>query len=99
MNISGLPGALHGIGSSTAAAGSTGTAAQPGGDAFGTLLASLSGAAQAADGAVTGIATGSERDLHDAVLSVQLESLTFDLAVQIRNRMVDAFQEIFRMSV
>ncbi len=38
-------------------------------------------------------------DLHDAVLAAELESLSFDLAVQIRNRLVDAYQEIFRMSV
>ncbi len=103
MNISGIPGAIGSLGSAAAAGSAQSGAAQngaaQGGDAFGGLLASLTGSAQASDRAVTDIATGSERDLHDAVMSVQMESLTFDLAVQIRNRMVDAFQEVFRMSV
>ena len=104
MNLSGIPSGLSdglsgvgaGFGSSR---GGAAQGATNGDDAFGGLLASLSGASQAADKAVTDVAVGSERDLHDAVMSVQMESLTFDLAVQIRNRMVDAFQEVFRMSV
>ncbi len=51
------------------------------------------------DSAVAGIATGGEKDLHDVVLSVEMESLAFDLAVQIRNRLVEAYSEVFRMQV
>lgn len=100
MSISGIPGALGGI-SAGASHGAVGAGAnsREASDAFGGLLASLTGAQQAADKAVGGIAVGGEQDLHDAVLSVQMESLTFDLAVQIRNRLVDAYQEMFRMSV
>ena len=102
MNIGGLPGALNGLTSGTtipaqAGAGSGGT--QQASDAFGGILNSLTGAQDAADKAVTNVALGSDQDLHDAVLSVQMESLSFDLAVQVRNRLVDAYQETFRMSV
>ena len=45
------------------------------------------------------IATGGEKDLHDVVMSVEMESLAFDLAVQIRNRLVEAYSEVFRMQV
>ena len=45
--------------------------------------------ARSADKAMTDVALGSDRDLHDAVLSVQMESLTFDLAVQVRNRRME----------
>jgi len=65
----------------------------------GGLLASLTNAQQSADSAMVDVATGSDGDMHNAVLSVELESLQFDLAVQIRNRLVDAYQEMFRMSV
>ena len=98
MQISGLPGALNGLGSATTRAGAASSSEQAS-DAFGGLLASLTGAQQSADRAVADVAIGSDRDLHDAVLSVQMESLAFDLAVQIRNRLVDAYQEMFRMSV
>ena len=48
---------------------------------------------------VADIATGGERDLHDVVLAVEMESLAFDLAVQIRNRLLEAYSEIFRMQI
>ncbi len=67
--------------------------------AFGQLLDGLTQQSATADNALNGVATGNGGDLHDLTLSVQMESLSFDLAVQIRNRLVDAYQEIFRMSV
>jgi flagellar hook-basal body complex protein FliE len=99
MTISGLPGVLSGLASGAAQTPAVHSGTQQAGDAFGGLLASLTDASGAADNAVTDVALGSDRDLHDAVLSVQMESLTFDLAVQVRNRLVDAYQEMFRMSV
>lgn len=102
MNISGLPPGIGGIGNAAAGAASqagAGSSSNAASDAFGGLLNSLTGAQNAADRGVADIATGGDKDLHDAVLSVQMESLTFDLAVQIRNRLVDTYQEMFRMSV
>ena len=52
-----------------------------------------------AGGALADLAVGGEQDLHDAVLAVEMESIAFELAVQMRNRLVEAYQEIFRMSV
>ena len=95
------------IGSSTAF-GVTGlpdvlnSTANPGaetGSSFGELLSALNGASTEADTAVADLAVGGERDLHDVVLSVEMESLAFDLAVQIRNRLVEAYSEVFRMQV
>ncbi len=102
MNIGGLPAGIGGLGTTAAGAAShtgAGSSSNAASDAFGGLLNSLTGAQNAADRGVTDIATGGDKDLHDAVLSVQMESLTFDLAVQIRNRLVDTYQEMFRMSV
>ncbi|MCK9486258.1 MAG: flagellar hook-basal body complex protein FliE [Dehalococcoidia bacterium] len=69
------------------------------GNSFQQMLDALSGVSAEADGAVADLATGGERDLHDVVLSVEMESLAFDLAVQIRNRLVEAYSEVFRMQV
>lgn len=99
----GSMGGLGSLGNIGAAGGATvgeaGQGAQNGANAFGQLLADLTQSSQQADGAITGLATGANADLHDVVLSTQFESLAFDLAVQIRNRLVDAYSEIFRMQV
>ncbi len=81
--------------------GATGAASSPAGDgnAFGNLLAELSNASRDADRAIAELATGGERDLHDVMLAMEMESLSFELAVQVRNRLVEAYSEIFRMQV
>lgn len=94
----GLPQRLPGIEDIGAPSGGTPEADAAGGG-FAGLLAGLSGVEQATDAAVTDMAVGGDKDLHDVVLAVEMESLSFDLAVQIRNRLVDAYHEIFRMQV
>jgi flagellar hook-basal body complex protein FliE len=94
--------AIPGIGPSLPASptpGPAGGASQGTGGGFGQLLDGLTQSSSAATDAMSSLATGGSTDLHDVTLSVQMESLAFDLAVQIRNRLVDAYQEIFRMSV
>ncbi|GMU41543.1 MAG: hypothetical protein AMXMBFR23_24090 [Chloroflexota bacterium] len=99
MAISGIPG-ISGIDALGASGGVGGVgAAKEGGNAFSDLLASLGTASAEADRAVADMAVGGDRELHDAVLSVEMESVAFDLAVQIRNRLVEAYSEIFRMQV
>jgi flagellar hook-basal body complex protein FliE len=73
--------------------------AQDGGNAFAQLLADLGNSSKSADGALNDLATGGTADLHDVVLSTQFESLAFDLAVQVRNRLVDMYSEVFRMQI
>lgn len=99
MDIGGVGGALGGLAATGAQAVGSQQSGQGGDGAFGGLLASLSNAQRSADNAMVDVATGSDGDMHNAVLAVEMESLQFDLAVQIRNRLVDAYQEMFRMSV
>jgi flagellar hook-basal body complex protein FliE len=73
--------------------------APEGGGGFGALLDGLGQTQADADAALVDLAVGGEMDLHDVVLAVEMESIAFELAVQIRNRLVDAYQEIFRMTV
>ncbi|MGE5578699.1 MAG: flagellar hook-basal body complex protein FliE [Bacillota bacterium] len=45
------------------------------------------------------LVTGSARDLHTAALSAEKASLALDLVVSVRNKAIEAYQEIMRMPV
>ena len=44
-------------------------------------------------------AAGDDVDIHDVMIGLQAESLTFQVGLQVRNKLVEAYQEIFRMQV
>ncbi|MDR3765000.1 MAG: flagellar hook-basal body complex protein FliE [Acidobacteriota bacterium] len=46
---------------------------------------------------VNSLLTGSGEDVHSATLAVERASLSFDLMLQVRNKVVSAYQEISRM--
>ncbi len=96
LSALGLGGAQGAGASGAQKATETGGGASGG---FAQILAGLNGTSNSADDAVNKLATGQDNDLHDVMLSVESEGLAFDLAVQIRNRLVDAYSEIFRMQV
>jgi len=43
--------------------------------------------------------SGNARDMHTAVLAVEKASLALDLVVSVRNKALEAYQEIMRMPV
>ncbi|MGI6163259.1 MAG: flagellar hook-basal body complex protein FliE [Bacillota bacterium] len=43
------------------------------------------------------LVTGNARDMHTAVLAAEKASLTLDLIVSVRNKAIEAYQEIMRM--
>ena len=45
------------------------------------------------------LATGQSDNLHDVVIASQKASLSVDLLVQMRNKVLDAYNEVMRMSV
>lgn len=106
MAIGGIGPNLSALGlGGTHAAGAPATGGTPhtgegaSGGGFAQILSGLNSSSSTADNAVSRLATGQDNDLHDVMLSVESEGLAFDLAVQIRNRLVDAYSEIFRMQV
>lgn len=52
-----------------------------------------------ADDTAVKLATGDVEDVHKAMLAMQKAKLAFDLTVQVRNKVIDAYQEIMRMQV
>jgi len=43
--------------------------------------------------------SGDGEDLHSTVLSVQRATLEFDMLMQVRNKVVSAYQEVMRMQM
>jgi flagellar hook-basal body complex protein FliE len=70
---------------------------------FGSLLNQAIGAitdTQAtADSAATALITGQSTDIHTAMIAMEKAKVTFDLAVQVRNKTLDAYNELIRTQV
>lgn len=52
-----------------------------------------------ADKAAMGVITGEVTDLHQAVLAAEKAMLSLQLTLQVRNKVLEAYQEIMRMPV
>ncbi len=50
-----------------------------------------------AERAAASFLSGETRDLHSVLLDVQRAELTFDLLIQVKNKVTQAYQEIMRM--
>jgi flagellar hook-basal body complex protein FliE len=85
--------------------GSTGAAApvNPAGSDFGSMLSNaisqLSGIENTTTNLVSRAAAGDNVDIHDVMIATQTESLAFNTAVQVRNKLVEAYQQIMQMQV
>ena len=72
----------------------------PAGDFAGTLGSALHKVNQLqadAEQRVTGLLAGNGQDVHAATLSMERSALAFDLMLQVRNKVVSAYQEISRL--
>ncbi len=52
-----------------------------------------------ANAAVQNFLAGAEGELHSTILATQKADLEFDMFLQVRNKVVSAYQEIMRMQV
>ncbi len=106
--IAGIPGigAAFGVGGvagidTTATAQTAG--ATNGGDAFSSVLAStfdqLTVTQAKADGLAAQAATGDLKDVHDYMIARNESSLAVEMVVGIKNKAVEAFNEIMRMPI
>lgn len=68
------------------------------GDALKQLLQSVDATAGAANTAVSDM-VGGGGDVHDAMIALQRAESTLELTIQMRNKLVQAYQEIMRMPV
>lgn len=68
-------------------------------DGLSDALQSVSDAEQQADLLARDIATGGSTSVHDLMVATSKASLSLEMAVQVRNRAVEAYQEIMRMQI
>jgi len=75
----------------------------PGHADFGTLLKEAIRAVddlqKQGEAASIGLATGQVQDVHTAVIALEKASLSLALTVEIRNKVIDAYNEIMRMQI
>ncbi len=54
---------------------------------------------QVAEQQIQAFLNGEQTDIHQVALSMQKADLTFELALELRNKVMQAYQEIMRMQV
>ena len=90
-----IPGSLPKVGGGDAAATSGGAGFS---DALGRVVDAVESTESQANTAVTGM-LGGKTDVHEAMIALQRADLTLQFSVQIRNKLVQAYNEIMRMPV
>ena len=75
---------------------------QPGasfGEALKDAIMTVNNAQKQSDLAVQKLMTGESQDLHATLIAVQKADLSFQMMMQVRNKIVQAYQEIMRMQM
>jgi len=62
-----------------------------------TMMQQTSALDQKASQAVTGLLNGSGVEIHDAMIATQKADMAFELALQVRNKAVGAYQQMMGM--
>ncbi len=52
-----------------------------------------------ADDAIKGLASGGVKDVHETMIAIEKANISFNLMVQVRNKLVSAYEEIMRTQV
>jgi len=69
------------------------------GDTLRDAISAVNDVQKASDLAVQKLMTGESQDLHATLIAVQKADLSFQMMMQVRNKIVQAYQEIMRMQV
>ncbi len=76
---------------------------ESGGPSFGAVLkdaiSTVNEVQKQSDREIEKLMTGESQDLHATLIAVQKADLSFQMMMQVRNKIVQAYQEIMRMQV
>lgn len=77
--------------------------ASPAGESFsnvlGRMVNEVSAQQATANNAVAALQSGQNVSLHQAVIAMEEANLSFQLMVEVRNKLLDSYQELMRMQV
>ena len=62
-------------------------------------LTDLNSSQVGANEAIQGLATGGEENLHDVIIAMEQAGMTLQYAIQIRNKVLEAYQSIIQMQI
>lgn len=68
-------------------------------DFLGEMTHEVNAKQAAASEAVEGVLTGQNVPLHSAMLAIEEASVSFQLMVEVRNKLLDSYQELMRMQI
>lgn len=69
------------------------------GNFFEELVSKVSDMQSQADSKIKNMVTGDSRELHEVMLAVEKANISFQFLTQVRNKAMDAYQEIMKMTV
>ena len=93
--LAGLPSS--GFSTGGFSAGQTSGAATPFSDLLTDSVAQVNQLEEQARTAVTGLMTGSGVDIHEAMIATQKASMAFELSLAVRNKAVQAYQQVMSL--
>ena len=97
--VGGLSGGLSEAFPASAAAGAPATPTIGFGKFMEEMVGKVSELQANADKSIQGLATGESKGLHEVLIAVEKSSISFQMLTQVRNKAVEAYQEIMRMPV
>jgi flagellar hook-basal body complex protein FliE len=66
---------------------------------FSELVSKVNDLQTQSDQAIQGLATGENKNLHEVMITMEKASISFQFLAQVRNKAVEAYQEVMRMQV
>lgn len=100
MDIKGIESGL-GIGRSFPEVGGTKatSVADGAGKFFSELVSKVNDLQTQSNHAIQGLASGENKNLHEVMISMEKASISFQFMAQVRNKALEAYQEVMRMQV
>lgn len=78
---------------------SSSVTAEGAGKFFSELVSKVNDLQVQSDKAIQGLASGENKNLHEVMIAVEKSSISFQFMAQVRNKALEAYQEVMRMQV